>query len=97
MDGIVGDERTALEMIAEPSFYEVRMPTEQTRQIILDLCRGRALTAGELAALLNRNPHSLRARFLNPMVHEGLLRQCPSRHGKEPVYTAGAPWRSQAN
>lgn len=69
------DQREILERIAGPSYYGVRIPTDQTREIILQVCKGRRLTAEQLGELLNRPPDSLRARFLNPMVAEGVLRQ----------------------
>jgi hypothetical protein len=67
------EELTKLKVVAAPAFFGARLPPEETRQIILGLCDGRYLTAADLAELMNRNPSSLRSRFLTPMVEEGLL------------------------
>ena len=44
-----------------------------TRARILELCRGRYLSAAEIAAALDRNHKNLRWRHINPLVKEGLL------------------------
>lgn len=49
------------------------LPQEQTQNIILQLCEQYYLTATHLAELMDRNPTSLRSRFLTPMVRSGLL------------------------
>ncbi len=51
----------------------MRLAPDETRQIILGLCRGRYLTANDLGELMNRTPQNLRSRFLTPLVEEGLL------------------------
>jgi ATP-dependent DNA helicase RecG len=66
-------ELTTLKSIAAPAFAGLRLPPEETRKIILGLCRGRYLTANDLAELMHRNPNGLRNRFLTPLVEEGLL------------------------
>ena len=93
MQDIPEDQREILERIAGPSYYGVRIPTDQTREIILQVCKGRHLTAEQLAELLNRHPHSLRARFLNPMVAEGVLRRQASGGAQDDghAYTAAGP------
>ncbi|MFH1467856.1 MAG: hypothetical protein ABIO70_25955 [Pseudomonadota bacterium] len=46
---------------------------QRTRALILELCRGRFLTAVEIAAALDRRHQSLRRRHLNPLVQQGRL------------------------
>jgi len=62
-----------LKVVAAPAHHSTRLPPDETRKIILQLCKGRYFTASDLAQLMNRNPNSLRNRFLTPMVDEGLL------------------------
>jgi ATP-dependent DNA helicase RecG len=64
---------TQLKVLAAPAYHRDRLPPQETRKIILQLCEGRYFTASDLAQLMNRNPNSLRNRFLTPMVDEGLL------------------------
>ena len=93
MEDIPEEQRRVLEMIAEPSYYGVRIPTGQTRDIIMQLCTGRRLAAEQLAALLNRDADSLRVRFLTPMVEAGLLAATPTHAAgpDEQTYTTAAP------
>lgn len=51
-----------------------RLDPEQMRRTLLELCRGRFLSADELGRLLGRHPNGLRQRFLSPMVAAGVLR-----------------------
>ena len=51
-----------------------RVQPDQMRRTILDLCRGRFLSADDLGRLLGRHPNGLRQRFLKPLVDEGKLR-----------------------
>lgn len=67
------EELTKLRVIAAPAFHSSRLPTNETRQIILGLCDRRFLTAADFGQLMSRNPRGLRDRFLTPMVEEGLL------------------------
>ena len=64
---------TKLKVVAAPAYHSNRLPLDETRRIILQLCEDRYFTASDLAQLMNRNPNSLRNRFLTPMVDEGLL------------------------
>ena len=73
LEEIPAEEHTRLKVIAAPAFAGMRLAPEQTRQIILALCRGRFLTANDLGELMNRSPQNLRNRFLTPLVEEGLL------------------------
>ena len=72
-DSVPDVDPTVLQ-VAAPARRSQRLPPEQMEKIIVDLCRGRWWTRRELAALLQRNPDSLRSRFLTPMVAHGLLR-----------------------
>lgn len=79
-----------LQVLAAPAFYGPRLPVDETRKIIRQLCEGRYFTAADLAQLMNRNPNSLRNRFLTPMVEEGLLeRKYPEEPNRpDQAYTA---------
>ena len=47
---------------------------DRLRELIVDLCRWRALSARDLASILHRpNPKPLVRDYLSPMVGEGLL------------------------
>ena len=48
--------------IAAPARLAIAFPSEMER-LIMELCRRRWLTRGQLAELLQRNPEGLRARF----------------------------------
>ena len=68
------EELDALKTVAAPAFYSGRLPVEDTRRIILQLCSNRFLTAAHLGDLMSRSQAALRSRFLTPMVNDGLLR-----------------------
>jgi len=61
--------------VAAPAAERHKLPAEQMRQIILQLCDGRYLSAAEIGNLVRRNPRGLRLRTLAPMVDEGLLQR----------------------
>ncbi|MFE8031787.1 hypothetical protein [Thiohalocapsa marina] len=63
-----------LEQLAAAVNPSARRLPEETEQLIMRLCHGRWLSRRQLAELLQRNPESIRARFLNPMVAHGYLR-----------------------
>jgi ATP-dependent DNA helicase RecG len=73
LDGLPPGGLAKLKTIAGPAQRSPRLPVEETRKVIQDLCEGRYFTAADLAQLMNRNPNSLRNRFLTPMVEEDLL------------------------
>lgn len=73
LEEIPEEELTKLRVIAAPAFMGMRLPVEDTRRMILQLCRGRYFTAADLAELMNRNANGLRNRFLTPLVEVGLL------------------------
>lgn len=68
-------ELESLNAIAYPAQNSDRLPPEQTRQIILQLCQKYYLTAQMLGELMNRNSDGIRDRFLSSMVEEGLLQR----------------------
>jgi hypothetical protein len=70
-----------LKECAAPAQASPRLPVEETRRVIRQLCEGRYFTAADLAQFMNRNPNSLRNRFLTPMVDEGLLER---KYSEEP-------------
>ncbi len=51
-----------------------KVPSEEMQRVIGLLCKGRFLTAEELATQLNRTTANLRNRYLTPMVTSGLLK-----------------------
>ncbi len=73
LEEIPAEELAKLRVVAAPAFKGMRLPAEETRRMVLELCRGRYFTAADLAELMNRNANGLRNRFLTPMVEEGLL------------------------
>lgn len=64
----------ALQAIAATVAGKGRASAEEIRETVLRLCKGRFLTAEELARLLDRTAPNLRSRYLSPLVAEGLLR-----------------------
>lgn len=85
------EELSKLRDIALPALHGPRLPTKETRQIILGLCAGRFLTAADLGELMGRNSRGLRDRFLTPMVEEALLvRKYPDEPNRpDQAYTRG--------
>ena len=61
-------EVLALLPIAEPARRNKKLPVEQLRGIVAQLCAGRWLSAAELAALVDRDAEKLQSRFLTGMV-----------------------------
>ena len=59
--------------IAEPARKNKKLPVDQLRSIIRQLCEGRWLATSELAALVDRDADKLQSRFLTAMVREGVL------------------------
>lgn len=72
-EGAAPETDPALLAIAQPARKNRHLRPETTRQIVFGLCKGRYLTVKQIALLLDRNPNSLRSRFLASMVREGLL------------------------
>jgi len=93
LEEIPDDELTKLRVIAAPAFTGMRLPVEETRRMILQLCRGRYFTAADLAELMNRNANGLRNRFMTPLVEEGLLvRKYPAEPNRpDQAYTTKEP------
>lgn len=65
--------RDRLERLARDAKNKGRLPQDQMRKIIEDLCSREYLTAQVLAQLLNRLEKPLRQRYLRPMVDSGTL------------------------
>lgn len=59
--------------MAKPVADSGKASGELIMSVIAALCRGRYLTAQQMAGLLNRNTEGLRKRFLTPMTREGKL------------------------
>lgn len=68
------DQWSALTKIAEVARKNKRLPPKEMEAIILKLCKNHWLTRRQISDLLQRNPESLRSRFLASMVTHGLLR-----------------------
>ena len=62
-----------LQQIARSARIKKRIPSQEMRKILLDLCDGRWLSRTHLAQIVKRNPEDLRNRYINPMVSEGVL------------------------
>ena len=63
----------ALLAIAEPARKNKKLPLEQLRRVLQQLCVGRWLSAAEIARLVDRDAEKLQSRFLTAMVKEGTL------------------------
>ena len=84
------EDQEALLIMAAPARQKQRLAPEVMEKLILDLCRNRWLSRRQLSDLLQRNPDSLRSRFLTPMVGHGLLRlRYPDKPNRaDQAYTA---------
>lgn len=93
LEDMGADELQRLEKVALPAQMSGRLPPEETKRLITDLCRERFLTAAHIGELMNRSPEALRSRFLKPMVAEGVLRlRYPDKPNRpDQAYTANAP------
>lgn len=66
-----------------------RRTPEQSRQIVLALCRGRFLTLTQIAHQLERSEKGVRDRFITKMLKEGLLEsKYPEPTHPDQAYTA---------
>ena len=59
--------------IAEPARRNKKLPVDQLKDVIQQLCEGRWLATSELAALVDRDADKLQSRFLTAMVKSGAL------------------------
>lgn len=59
--------------LADPARKNKKLPTDQLKGIIRQLCEVRWLATSELAALVDRDAEKLQSRFLTAMVREGVL------------------------
>ena len=59
--------------VAEPARKNKKLPVDQLKGIIQQLCEGRWLATSELAALVDRDADKLQSRFLTAMVRKGVL------------------------
>ena len=59
--------------IAEPARKNKKLPVDQLKDVIRQLCEGRWLATSELAALVDRDADKLQSRFLTAMVKSGAL------------------------
>ena len=79
-----------LRELAESVARRGKVSSDEMQKVIGLLCKGRFLTAEELATQLSRTPPNLRNRYLTPMVTEGLLKlrypESPNR--PDQAYTA---------
>jgi ATP-dependent DNA helicase RecG len=76
---------------AEHVHGALRTKQEDVEQVILEICRGRFLSAEEIGIILERSPASLRVHFINPMVHDGrLVKEFPEKrnHPRQRYRTA---------
>ena len=59
--------------LAEPARKNKKLPVDQLKGVIQQLCESRWLATSELAALVDRDAEKLQSRFLTAMVREGTL------------------------
>ncbi|WP_309681885.1 hypothetical protein [Polaromonas sp.] len=59
--------------LAEPARKNKKLPVDQLKGVIQQLCEGRWLATSELAALVDRDAEKLQSRFLTAMVREDAL------------------------
>jgi hypothetical protein len=74
-DRLVGLSSEILDLLplAEPACKNKKLPVDQLKDVIQQLCEGRWLATSELAALVDRDAEKLQSRFLTAMVREGSL------------------------
>lgn len=84
------EDQEALLSMVSPARQKQRLDPAVMEKLILDLCRNRWLSRRQLSDLLQRNPDSLRSRFLTPMVGHGLLQlRYPDKPNRaDQAYTA---------
>ena len=66
-------DNESLLAIAQPAREKAKLPPEQMEDLIIALCKGRFLTASELAQLLKRGPGTTR-KYLTQLVKRQALR-----------------------
>ena len=59
--------------LAEPARKNKKLPVDQLKAVLQQLCQSRWLSTAELAALVDRDAEKLQSRFLTAMVREGVL------------------------
>jgi ATP-dependent DNA helicase RecG len=69
-----GAEGQELLRIAAPIARKGKVSKAAMEAVVLDICRGRHLSLGDLSRLLARKPESLRNKTLTPMIRDGRLR-----------------------
>jgi len=81
---VPANESPELRKIADLVRRAGKIDPETMRFAILELCSGRFLSVADLAALLNRSPQGLRARFIKPLIDQKLLeRRFPQQPSHE--------------
>lgn len=68
------DKTEELRALAASVAVKGKVPVDEMRRTIQELCKGRYLGLQALAELLNRKPQNLRNKYLTPMVRDGELR-----------------------
>ena len=84
--------------LAEPARKNRKLPADQLKGVIQQLCQSRWLSTSELAALVDRDAEKLQSRFLTAMVREGTLalRHPEVRNRPDQAYQAVAKPLSNA-
>lgn len=59
--------------LAEPARKNKKLPVDQLKGVIQQLCQSGWLSTAELAALVDRDAEKLQSRFLTAMVRDGIL------------------------
>ncbi len=74
LDVLDPDFRSSLESLAAQPRHKGWIKRKKLEAVIIALCQEHYFTLASLAVLVQRTPSSLRNRYLNPMVRDGILR-----------------------
>lgn len=67
LEMLAADYRAELEELAREPRQKKKLPKETMKALILQLCEGQFVTIRSLAALLDREPETLRGQYLSPL------------------------------
>ena len=93
LTGVSRRFRQRLRQLTEKSRNKKKLPADEMKRIIVDVCREGYLSLRVLAGLLDRSPDPLRQSYLNQMVKDKVLRRAFPMEPNSPkqAYTTAAP------
>lgn len=93
LTGVSGRFRQRLRQLTEKSRNKKKLPADEMKRIIVDVCREGYLSLRVLAELLDRSPDPLRQSYLNQMVKDKVLRRAFPMEPNSPkqAYTTAVP------